>query len=154
MKEDFYFVNIVKTAEDKYACAICSKVSGQCYKQQPFMGENYVRKHLDNKHYDKLYESRLKKYFEEQMFKNYCADENRFTNQPSAISTITVPQGHYGKKFEDKRKSKVLFQSLNNMRQLENYMDLDDPQQQGKTGGRGEPGGRPIISYDDLQWLN
>ena len=73
-----------------------------------------MKKHLDNKHHNKPYEPELKKYFEEQMFKNYCTDENRFTNQPSTITTITVP--HYQKrsgpggydKFEEKRKQKVM----------------------------------------------
>lgn len=69
---------------------------------------SYIKKHLDNKHYKELYEqSRLKKYFEEQMYKNYCADENRFTNQPSPIITITIPQAHHNRKYQPKKTTKV-----------------------------------------------
>lgn len=66
-----------------------------------------MKKHLDTKHYkDLLSDARLKKYFDDQMFRNYCGDENRFTNQPSAISTITLSHGHT-RKPDPRRTSKV-----------------------------------------------
>jgi len=34
-------------------------------------------------------------------------DENRFTNQPSTISTITLSQSHSGRKGDSKRSAKV-----------------------------------------------
>lgn len=71
-----------------------------------------MKKHLDTKHTKELAsDPKLRKYFEDQMFQNYCADENRFTNQPSTISTITLPQSHSGRKAEVKRTSKVYFKS-------------------------------------------
>lgn len=53
-------------------------------------------------------DQKLRKYFENQMFKNYCGDENRFTNQPNAISTITIGQNYTGRKSDPKRGTKVI----------------------------------------------
>jgi hypothetical protein len=88
-------------------------------------------------------EKHIKEYFEEQMFKNYCSDENRFTNQPSSISTFVPSQSSnesYHKqrmeKLEQKRKAKK-----------ESYIDYDEP-----TANKQEAAetNRQIIIYDDL----
>jgi hypothetical protein len=76
-----------------------------------------VGKHINSKHYDKLCaEPRVKEYFEQEMHKNYCADENRFTNQPndnSALFSASNPRYHKhlssrNEAFEQKRKAKVI----------------------------------------------
>jgi hypothetical protein len=73
-----------------------------------FEEKSFVKKHLDTKHSKELAnDPKLKKYFDDQMFHNYCMDENRFTNQPSTISTITLSQSHAGRKGDSKRDTKV-----------------------------------------------
>ena len=109
-----------------------------------FKGDAYVKKHISSKHYDKMCKGNIEKYFEEQMFNNYCKDENRFTNQPNNITTFAVGQGNYEghhkraiqEKYEQKRKQKK-----------ETYVDYDDPQ----TTTQAKPeSSRQMISYDDL----
>ncbi len=112
------------------------------------MGEQYVRKHIDAKHYDKLCESNMKKLLEKQMFDNYCKDESRFINQPSSIGTIMVPPQR-GRRYDRERETR--YEERRKAKQ-ESYVDWDDPSQQqrpAKPVPKPEAD-RPMISYDDL----
>lgn len=107
-----------------------------------FKSDAYVKKHICSKHYDKMCEGKIEQYFENQMFNNYCKDENRFTNQP--INNLGGGQGNYEghhkrvsqEKYEQKRKQK-----------METYVDFDDPQ---IVTSAKQDTSRAMISYDDL----
>ena len=63
--------------------------------QQVYDAKHRINKHINSKHYDKLYEGQIKAYFEGEMFRNYCNDENRITNQSSSSNTIAISSIHY-----------------------------------------------------------
>ena len=93
-----------------------------------FIGESYVRTHIENKHYTIMYDKKLKKGFEKLSYHKYIEDESRFTNVPTQMA---YPYENFGykKRFNDERK-----------KAKHNYIDYDDV----------AASKRKVISYDDI----
>lgn len=126
------FSKCIVPHDTNFKCSICNK---------PFVGPEYVKKHIKNKHRPEVEQRILKalnngKSLDEQMRENYIADPAKKINQPVANQNR---QRRPFFKPQDRRKEET--------EPRKQYIDFDDPAVRQQELQKKE---QEAVSYDDL----
>jgi len=121
------FSSRVLPHDSNFKCGVCNK---------PFVGSEFVLKHLKNKHEEVVRAELFRKLnkglsMEDLMKEAYLQDPLKMLNQPSGTRPKRV--------FQDRKQREE-------RRPRQEYVDYDDPKIREKELGRD----RQLVSYDDL----
>ena len=146
----------------KYSCEICKK---------PFRGEDFVIKHIRNKHEDVVNETyerestkdwlsrNIQQKMKKEMKINYYADENKLFNQPGRRYHQSETSYHYNKDGENNG-GRGGYNSYRGDRRgsgrggnrggYKKYIDYDDPKNNDSRAQQQNNDNRELVDYSDL----
>lgn len=154
--EDFLRYKCTEISPSKYQCEICKKL---------FMAQDFVIKHIRNKHEDVVNETyerastkewlsrNIQQKMKKEMKQNYYNDENKLFNQPGRRYHNSETSYFFNKDGDQQNRGQNNYQrgkqGIRGNRNFKKYVDFDDPKTQ-ETRDQQKNESRELVDYSDL----